>query len=72
MNKITKILCLILIIAIPSNSFSADLAVRLSLGQSAPYAGVLLPEEMANKMKQDLIEADYNKAIIESYKKSVD
>ena len=70
MNKIIKTLWISLIIV--SNTLYADQAVRLTLGQPAPYAGVLLPEEMATKMKQDLIEADYNKAIIESYKKSID
>lgn len=66
-----KIVSLLILLVFSFNCY-ADQAVRLSKDQPAPYAGVLLSEGMADQMKKDLIEADYNKALIESYKKSVD
>lgn len=70
MKKLSKILLILSMIAIPANSYAG--AVRLVKDQPAPYAGVLLEEETIKSMQKDLIDADANKQLIESYKKSID
>ena len=70
MNKSVKILLILLTIVIPLNSYAG--VVRLVKDQPAPYSGVLLEEETIKSMQKDLIDADANKQLIESYKKSID
>lgn len=57
---------------IAGNNCFADQAINLGLGDKAPFAGVLLPQSLADSMKLSLINADYNKALSDSLQKSVD
>jgi hypothetical protein len=53
-----QILSLILISSIFIHPAFADQAIDLKQGQIAPYDGILLDKEKANKVKNELIEKD--------------
>lgn len=50
----------------------ADDVTFLEKDQKAPFQGVLFPRDQAVQLRKDLIDADLNKALNESYKKSLD
>lgn len=67
-----KIWLSFLIIVLSLNSsvcYGADVILK---GNSAPYDGILLTREQALDTRKELIDADTNKALVESYRKSLD
>lgn len=64
-----KLIALILLISTPA---FADQALPIKSGQPAPYDGVVLDNEKANKVKDQLIERDEFEKLNQSYQKSID
>ena len=70
MKNLTKILSILLITAIPLNSYAG--ALHIVKDQPAPYSGVLLDDDTMKAIQKDLVDGDANKQLVESYKKSID
>ena len=63
---------LFLILSILSTNANADIAIEIKGGDRAPFSGMLMDAEKSNKIRIQLLEGDYNKALAESYLRSID
>lgn len=68
-----KNLCVLMMILLTfSRNANADVAVLLKQDQPAPFKGLLLDMEKANKIQEQLQEADLVKILSESQQQSID
>jgi len=69
-NKITSLLVLICLIGSigGNNEARAEDSVSISRGQPAPFSGILFTDEKAANIRNDLLEGDKNKLLLETEK----
>lgn len=68
MKMIKNLLTILLVFLISANNSKAEDAIVLNKGQAAPFSGVLLPENKANEVYNDL---NKYKLLNESLEKSI-
>jgi hypothetical protein len=69
MVSLRILICGVIATAIPT--YAQD-AVILNKGQSAPFTGILMTEDMAKDLKSKVIELDYEKVINASQTRQID
>lgn len=62
---------LIIGITIANNCFASDQTVILKKDERAPFEGVLLPIDQANKTRYELLECDIKKELNTSYERTI-